>query len=77
MSKHSIQWHKECLENMRASAHRARDAAQRALNDAERTERECMALDAMIIEAELRGLDGFDEAKFCKKRKQPRPQGDR
>ena len=66
--KFPISWHKEGLENMRASAKRYRDVANRALEDAERCEKECRAYAAQIISAEKKGLTAFDGDRFGKKR---------
>ena len=68
MSKMSIEWHKTCLENMRRTAMEKKENAKRAADDAERIERDCIAYDGQIIEAELRGVDGFDRERFGKKR---------
>ena len=45
------------------------DACRKANEACDRTRHHIMALDAQIVEAELRGLDGFDPEKFGKKRK--------
>lgn len=66
--KISIARHKEGLSNMRAFAQRLREEAKRKADDAARVERDCIELDAQIIEAELRGVDGFDSERFGKKR---------
>ena len=73
--KFPISWHKECLENMRASAAHYRKAANRAIADAEQCEKACIAYDAQIIRAEEMGVAEFDRDKFGIKRPRatPRP----
>lgn len=66
--KRSIEWHKECLANARASARYKRDEAARCIAAAEEIERQCMKRDAQIIRAELKGVTEFDADKFDKQR---------
>jgi hypothetical protein len=54
--KFPIKWHKECLENMRVNALAYKKDAARAVERAERIEKDCIAYDAQIIEAEQRGV---------------------
>ncbi len=49
---------------MRRFAQRQRDTAKQAIEAAERTEKNCLILDAQIIKAELKGLTEFDADKF-------------
>lgn len=67
--KMPTEWHKKNLENMRRFAQRQRDTAREAVDAAERVERDCIALDAQIIKAELKGIEEFDADKFNVKRK--------
>lgn len=64
-----LDWHKTCLENMRANALRMREEADRYVANAERIAKDCIAYDAQIIEAETRGVTEFDRERFGKKRK--------
>ena len=67
--KHTIQRHKDDLKNMLAHLLRELESVRQANEACDRTRRGIIALDAQIVEAELRGLDGFDSEKFGKKRK--------
>ena len=67
--KRPIAWHKECLKNLQSSLLRELDSVRSANESCDRTRQEIIALDAKIIEAEMRGLDGFDIDKFGKKRR--------
>lgn len=69
--KKPIEWHKECLGNARASAQRARQDAQRTLDQAADLEKQCIAYDAQIILAEEMGLTEFDREKFGKSKRPP------
>lgn len=66
--KKPLAWHKQCLENMRVSAAGYREAAKRAIAQAERCEQDCMQYDAQIIRAEYLKVEEFDREKFGKKR---------
>jgi hypothetical protein len=68
MSKHAIEWHKECLGNARESLLRYREEIKRKQEDADRLERECIFYDGQIIRAEEMGLTEFDREKFGIKR---------
>ena len=69
--KRSVTWHLQCLANMRSFARNLRTEAKEAIARAERTERDCMVLDAQILRAELKGIKEFDADKFNKKRQLP------
>lgn len=64
-----LSWHKECLENRRRTLLDKLEEVRRVNEQADRMRREIIAYDAQIIEAETRGLDGFDPDKFGKKRR--------
>lgn len=66
--KFPIEWHRNCLKNMQASAIRSREAAKRAIAAAEHLEKMCIEYDAQIIRAEEMGVAEFDSDKFGKKR---------
>ena len=69
MSKMKLSWHKECLINMERSYSRQKEHISRLQEDLERSRKAITQLDSQIIEAELRGVDGFDSDKFGIKRK--------
>lgn len=65
--KQPIQWHKDCLKNMTASAIRKRDEANRIRDDADRIDRGVAFLARQIEAAEKAGKDGFDSERFMAK----------
>lgn len=67
--KQPLDWHRECLSNNlkhltseQATLHRVREAVKRDQQD-------CNFYRDQLIEAERRGLDGFDRERFMKKKK--------
>lgn len=66
--KRPIIWHKDNLRNMEVGLIKRRAAIQRAQEDFDRLQSDISRLDAQIIEAELRGIDGFDADKFGQKK---------
>lgn len=67
--KMPIKWHKECLKNRQVYLLAKMEELNRVNNEVARMRQEIIDHDAQIIEAETRGLDGFDADKFRKKRK--------
>jgi hypothetical protein len=65
--KYPIQWHKECLRNMTASAQKKREEANRVREDADRIDRDVAFLARQIEAAEKAGKDGFDGERFMAK----------
>ena len=68
MNKRPMNWHRECLQNMQTNLLRQLDVVRRENEAADRLRRDIIAYDAQIIEADTRGVDGFDKDRFGKKR---------
>ena len=66
--KQSLAWHKESLKNWQESLFMEMDKIRRLNDEVARMIQDINAYDAQIIEAETRGLDGFDSQRFGKKR---------
>ena len=66
--KQSIQWHKDCLKNMQQFLLEKQEEVRGIYAQCDRVRAQCLALDAQIIEAEMRGVDKFDADKFGKRR---------
>jgi hypothetical protein len=66
--KHSIEWHKKCLESSTKYAKSRREEAERALVAVERLEQSNGLRQAQIDLAIKEGKDGFDEDKYAIKR---------
>ena len=66
--KQTIAWHREGLKNWQESLLRKMDELRRVNDEVARMRQDIIAYDAQIIEAETRGLDGFDSERFGKKR---------
>lgn len=65
-SKMSMAWHKECLNNTKASAERAAVIAAREKETADRLAADVAFYEKQIAAAEAAGKDGFDRDRFMK-----------
>lgn len=68
--KMPMEWHRQCLENMISNLSTEEDRVNRAVRDLNRSRIEVATYREQIIEAERRGMDGFDAERLLKKRKQ-------
>lgn len=69
MSIHTLDWHKECLQNMTISTDEKRKEVARVVADLERMERNLAFYTEQIAEAEKRGMKAFDCERLLVKRK--------
>lgn len=77
--KRSVEWHEECLANMRNHLQRERDELERKMASVERTKNQVSEYARQIIRAKEEGLAEFDSDRYMKKRKprEPQPHGDK
>lgn len=67
--KFTIAQHEEMLRSTKRHYDEQRAIANRMVESVERLRQEMLKYDEQIEEAKRRGLDGFDQYKFGKKRK--------
>lgn len=67
--KFALDWHRQCLANMRKNLERSEAELIRLQNDVDRSRKEIEHAAAQIAEAERRGLDEYDREKFLKRDK--------
>jgi hypothetical protein len=66
--KFPIEWHEQCLENMKKNYEREAEAVARMQQRLDRHGIEIEIYRQKIQEAKARGKDGFDSEKFLKRR---------
>ncbi len=66
--KFSIEWHEQCLENMRLSLDRTRGELLRVQDRLAYEEQRVAMVELQINEAKRRGLKEFDPDRFVQKR---------
>jgi hypothetical protein len=66
--KLSIQWHEQCLENMRLSLDRTRGELTRVQDRVAYEEQRVAFAERQLDEAKRRGLTEFDPERFLKQR---------
>ena len=66
--KLSIEWHEQCLENMRLNLDRTRGELTRVQDRVAREEQRVAFVERQLAEAKRRGLTEFDPERFLQKR---------
>ena len=66
--KQPISWHKSCLANMQGSLSRKCVEMERTAQEYYRALHECERYQDQIITALDKGMDGFDQDRFMKKK---------
>jgi ribosomal protein S21 len=66
--KMPLQWHEQCLRNMKSHAERATIDAERAAEYASKLKTEIEQRERQLAEARRRGIDSFDPDRFAIKR---------
>jgi ribosomal protein S21 len=66
--KMPLQWHEQCLRNMKSHAERATIDAERAAEYASKLKTEIEQRERQLAEARRRGIDSFDADRFTVKR---------
>jgi hypothetical protein len=69
--KRSLEWHRQCLVNLRATLEDRKSALARMTADVERLRGEVALLDRQIQVAEERGMDAFDPNRLLRSKKKP------
>jgi len=67
--KFSIEWHEQCLENMRLSLDRTRGELTRVQDRVNYEEQRVAFAERQLAEAKRRGLTEFDPIAFLRSRK--------
>jgi hypothetical protein len=67
--KHTIDWHKECLNNQKVWLQNKRQELLRLKAVVDSSESEMLFYHDQIVEAQRQNKDGFDSDKFLMKRK--------
>lgn len=62
----SIEWHEECLKNVRSSAEEKRRLANAYADDADRLEKYVLMYSQQIERAKAEGKDRFDRDRYLK-----------
>jgi hypothetical protein len=67
--KMKLNWHKECLKNVKQYRDRQKSVVREAEEALERIETKILIMELQIDEAERKGLDAFDADRFMVRRK--------
>lgn len=67
--RRSINWHEECLKNQKISLKKKGEQLKQLQDNYARCLLDSLSYEQQILEAKMRGKDGFDKEKFNKKKR--------